>query len=70
MKVTLEYNTWVEKTFSVPKGSKWEKFFKAWLTNDDERTDADWDILDENDIYDFLQSQGISANEVALVDYK
>jgi hypothetical protein len=70
MKITLEYNTLVEKTFSIPKNSKWEKFFKAWLTDDDERTDADWDILDENDIYDFLQSQGISANEVELIDYK
>jgi hypothetical protein len=70
MKITLEYSTLVEKTFSIPKNSKWEKFFKAWLTDDDERTDADWDILDENDIYDFLQSQGISANEVELIDYK
>ena len=70
MKVTLEYSTCVEKTFSIPKNSQWERFFKAWLTDDDERTDADWDILDENDIYDFLQSQGISANEVELIDYK
>lgn len=70
MKITLGYNTWVEKTFSVPKNSKWERFFKAWLTSDDERTDADWDILDKNNIYDFLQSQGISANEVDLINYK
>jgi hypothetical protein len=70
MEITLEYNTWAEKTFSIPKNSKWENFFKAWLTDDDERTDADWDILDENDIYDFLKSQGINANKVELVDYK
>ena len=70
MEITLEYNTWVEKTFLVPKNTKWEKFFKAWLTDDDERTEADWDILEENSIYDFLQSQGISANGVGFIDYK
>ena len=70
MKVTLGYNTWVEKTFSVPENSKWGKFFKTWLTDDDERTDADWDILEKNDIYDFLQSQGIITDEVVLIDCK
>ena len=70
MKVTLDYNTWVEKTFSVPKGSKWERFFKAWLADDDKRTNADWDILEEYNIYDFLHSQGISAYEVELINWK
>lgn len=70
MKITLGYETWVEKTFSIPKNSKWERFFEAWLTDEDERTDADWDILDENSIYDFLQSQGISTTEVDFIDYK
>lgn len=70
MKVTLDYNTWVEKTFSVPKGSKWERFFKAWLTDNDKRTNADWDILEEYNIYDFLQSRGISAYEIELINYK
>lgn len=59
-----------KKLFRFPKIVNGEKFFKAWLTDDDERTDADWDILDENDVCDFLKSQGISANEVELVDYK
>ena len=72
MKITLSYQTWTTKTFTIPEKGKWARFFKAWLKDDDDRTNADWDILEKYDMYDFLSSQGVHADEteIGIVDFE
>lgn len=70
MKVTLDYQTWATKTLTIPEKGKWHAFFKAWLKDEDDRTDADWNILEKYTIYDFLDSQGIHTNEVELINFE
>lgn len=69
--ITLSYTIQEIKTFNVPQNGKWAKWFKAWEKDEDDRTDADWNLLDKYYMEDFLASQGIpNAFDVECYNYE
>lgn len=69
--ITLSYVTTTTKTFDVPQSGMWAKWFKAWEKDDDNRTNADWKLLDKYHLEDFLDTQGIHhAYDVDCMNYE
>lgn len=68
--ITVQYLQPITKTFNIPKNGFWAEWFKAWNTPDDNRTDEQWDILDEKNMSDFIYlNEGIIPEEVEVWDY-
>lgn len=55
--ITLSFSYIQTKKFIIPKNGKWKKFFDAWLKEENERTNEDWNILEENSFEDFIAEQ-------------
>lgn len=67
MKVTLSYDVPVTKTYEVAN-KKWKKFFEALVTDDDNKSVAQWEIVDNNCIADFIRAMGDEVDDYSDID--
>ena len=70
--MTLECLTMVTKTIEVatlPK--KWQEFLAVWEKDEDDLTDAEWNIRDEKSLEDMLNEVfDMDVQQVDVLDYK
>lgn len=69
-KVTLDFNIRMHKQFDIPK--KWQDFFDAWVADDEDRTDKQWELVDKYTFEDFVKEQlpfVCEVNDVEIYDY-
>lgn len=69
--ITLSFHK-QKVTIAVNKLKKEDKdFIKAFLTDDDERTNKQWDLVEKNSFYKLLKNLGYNPNteEIFIEDY-
>lgn len=48
---------------------KWKDFLDAWMTDDDDRTDEQWDILENHELREMFKDLGYNVtDEIDLWD--
>lgn len=67
MEITLRYDVPVTKTYEITD-KKWKEFFKAWFTDDDDRSVDQWNLVKENDIADFIRAMGDDVDYYSEID--
>lgn len=70
--VTFEFSMRMTKTVRISELSKkWQQFIEAWFKDEDDRTDADWDIVEENS-FDIMLSElfDCEADNAECLNYK
>ena len=68
--VTLVFDIRMNKQFNIPK--KWQGFFDAWVTDDEDRTDKQWELVEKYTFEDFVKEQlpfNCEVNDVEIYDY-
>lgn len=68
--VTLVFDIRMNKQFNIPK--KWQSFFDAWVTDDEDRTDKQWELVEKYTFEDFVKEQlpfVCEVNDVEIYDY-
>jgi len=67
--VTLVFVAPQKKTFPIPKEGKWAKFFRIYMKDDEDRTDEEWEFMDNINLNDFIEEQvGYPVDYVAIYD--
>ena len=55
--IKLVYSVSKTHEFTIPDSEPWHTFFTIWEKEENERTSAEWDFLNEYNIGDFIFSQ-------------
>ncbi len=69
--ITLSFHK-QKVTIAINKLKKEDKdFIKAFLTDDDERTNKQWDLVEKNSFHKLLKNLGYNPNteEIFIEDY-
>lgn len=72
--ITLEYGTVKKRTIEVktlPK--KWQKWLKAWYTDEDDRTDAQWNEAEAHTFEEMLMElfdEEVYSESVDVLSYE
>lgn len=72
--ITLDYNGTRRKTINVKElPAEWQKWLEAWHTDDDDRTDAQWDEVEAHTFEEMLEEvfgEEVCPESVEVWDYQ